>query len=785
MHRLFPPLPRHGQRPAVGLPLGTEWLCMTVLLLGLVFWLSAPGTLARLNGWIQDLNSRLLQRQATPDVVMVVADEASIAAIGRWPWRRALHAKVIQHISGGQPLSIGMDILFTEPDLDYPEDDWLLAQAIADSGRVVLPVMPQPYGSSVQPLGLPLPEFVQAAARLAHTHLPIDADGSIRSFYALEGPTAAPWLHMGLAMRCLPQPNAPLCQDSASKPIARQFEEVAPWEHRTLMHIGFARGQPAFPTYAYIDVLRGKIPATAFRGKHVVLGVKATGLSVALPAPGHDARQTAHNVELVAHILHGALQEQHTRSASLWANRLFNALPVLLTLLALAWCGPSAALLTGVALGLATLLATGLASLWWQLTFSPGAALLAIAVAYPLWSWRRLNAAARFLNHSMQELQAQGLPMLAARPAGDFLQQRIQAVEQATTQLHQLHEFVTQTLQQLPSPTLACDSQGCVILANSAAHAYAASLGRRIEPRQPVAALLEGSMERGTLQPLWNPQQLPSTSETVQREGIDLLKNSLLMLCRPFVVGAQHGWLVSLVDISALREALAQRDEAMHFISHDIRAPVGAILTVLEMEQHFSQQSSASPLLMERIERYARNALELADDFIHLARVQHTRPKQEPVELGQVIDQALDDTWAAAHARFVRVDWMPQETEAWVHGDASMLRRACVNLISNAIKYGPVEGTVFCTLTHHADAWLIAIRDQGEGISPEEQARLFAPFTRQHQHERSSIQGAGLGLAYVHTVATQHGGSITVDSTPGQGSTFTLRLPSASTPPAQ
>ncbi|MBQ0132576.1 MAG: CHASE2 domain-containing protein [Comamonas sp.] len=774
-----PPWPR-----AFTLSLTTEWLLMSAMLLALVARLAGPGQLSRLNGWMQDVAARVQMQPASPAVVLIVADEASIAAIGRWPWRRALHAKLIQQVSAGAPQSIGMDILFTEPDLDYPEDDALLAQAIAASGRVVLPVMPDLYRSTTHSTVLPLPELVGAAARLAHVQLSRDGDGSIRSFYALEGPPQAPWLHLGLAMRCLEQPAPALCQSSAAKPTT-STDSPAPWQRQLPMHMALAGGQPPFTTYSYLDVLRGRIPPSAFRNKHVVVGVMATGLSTPNATPGSGAQHASYNVELVGHILNGDLQDRHTTLASAWASRTFNAVPVLLALLALALCGPSVALLIGVGLALLAVMTSWAAALWWQLALSPAAALLGIALAYPLWSWRRLNAAARFLNQSMQDLQSQGLPMLAPRtlPMGDLLQHRIQAVVQASEQLRQLHQFVTETLLQLPSATLACDSAGRIVLANSAAHRYAAALGRSLQPHQPVADLLEGSMERGSLKPLWDAQALPSLTEPLQREGMDVLKNSLLLLCQPFTVGAQTGWLISLVDISALRQALAQRDDAMHFISHDIRSPNSAILTVIEMEQHFGQQA-ASPQLIERIQRYARSSLALADDFIHLARAQHTPVRQLPVELGQVIDHALDDTWAAAQAHQVQLDWLPQETEAWVRGDANMLRRACVNLLSNAIKYGPSPGTVWCTLTRQEDDWVIAVRDAGDGIGPEEQARLFAPFQRQAQHEASSIAGTGLGLAYVHTVAQQHGGSIRVHSAVGQGATFLLHLPAAPAPQA-
>ena len=753
-----------------------EWLCLALGLLALVFWLSGPQQLSRANWWLQDLALRMHKHAASPDVVLVVVDEHSMAAIGRWPWRRALHAHVISHISAGHPQSIGLDFLLSEPDLDYPEDDAVLADAMGRSGRVVLPVV---RGFGDQTTTMPLPAFAQAAARLGHVHIPLDGDGGVRRFYGLEGPGDEPWLHLALSMRCV--------NDALLTGCAATSHKLAPahgaWQRHEATHIAFAQGQPPFIMYSYIDVLRGSIPSSAFRNKHVLIGTAVTGIGSALATPTNSNQSSSHNVELIAHVLSGEQYHLHPAIASTTSNRAFNMLPVLLGLLSLLLLGPSAALLVCVCLMLVTLLLHTLAPTLWHIVFSPAAALMGLVLAYPLWSWRRLNAAARFLNQEMQGLRIQGLHVETASSStrGDFLQQRIAAVEQASHQLRQLHQFVTETLLQLPSPTLACNRQGQVLLANSAAHRYAQSLGRPLLEHQPIADLLEGAVERGSLQPLWDRENPPPLHETLQKEGMDLQKHSLLMLSQPFTVADETGWLVSLVDISDLREAMAQRDQAMHFISHDIRAPIGAILTVIEMEQHYGHEAP-SPVLIERIQRYARNGLALADDFVHLARAQNTTAQTLPVELGHVIDQALDDTWAAANERFVELDWMPQEQEAWVTGDASMLRRACVNLISNAIKYGPVEGTVFVSLTQDATSWCITVRDEGDGINPKEQARLFAPFSRQQQHEGGPVKGIGLGLAYVHTVAQQHGGSISVESSVGHGASFCLRLPQTAAP---
>lgn len=180
-----------------------EWALLACALMALVAWLSTADSLGRVNHLAQDAGMRLVSRPAHPDIVIVAIDDASIAAIGRWPWRRALHAELISRLTAQNPRAIGMDVLFNEADLDYPEDDLLLTDAIRRSARVVLPVLRRGYGPVSNQTDLPWPAFADAAAGLGHVHVAPDSDGVVRSLYLLEGPAAAPWHHFSTALQCV------------------------------------------------------------------------------------------------------------------------------------------------------------------------------------------------------------------------------------------------------------------------------------------------------------------------------------------------------------------------------------------------------------------------------------------------------------------------------------------------------------------------------------------------------------------------------------------------------
>ena len=168
-----------------------EWSFLAVALLGLVAWLSTSSSLDRVNHLVQDAGLRLISRPAHPDIVIVAIDDRSIAAIGRWPWRRALHAELISRVSAQDPRAIGVDVLFSEEELDYPEDDLLLASAMARSGRVVLPLLRRSHGPAGSLADLPLPALAQAAARLGHVHVAPDDDGVVRFAVRVQSPDGA------------------------------------------------------------------------------------------------------------------------------------------------------------------------------------------------------------------------------------------------------------------------------------------------------------------------------------------------------------------------------------------------------------------------------------------------------------------------------------------------------------------------------------------------------------------------------------------------------------------
>jgi len=235
-------------------------------------------------------------------------------------------------------------------------------------------------------------------------------------------------------------------------------------------------------------------------------------------------------------------------------------------------------------------------------------------------------------------------------------------------------------------------------------------------------------------------------------------------------LGNRAGSIARLSDITAIRLATRQREDALQLLTHDMRSPQASILALLDR----TDDDEAS--LRARIANYARRTLKLADDFVHYARAQSGQHAEGLLDFAAILTEAADDQWVLAQAKKIRVETPDSEEEYLVLGDRSLLSRMVCNLIGNAIKYSD-EGTIVrCTLEREEELLCCRIADQGHGIAAEDLDDIFRPFRRSRGVEGS---GAGLGLAFVRAVIQRHGGTIAVESKLGVGTTFSVWLPIA------
>lgn len=394
--------------------------------------------------WRTDLaifDAALPTAPAPADVVIVAIDEPSIAALGRWPWSRAVHAALLDRLRADGARAVALDILFTEPDPHSPEGDVALATAMAQGPPTVLPLLADLRGSGEMPRArLPIPILEHAAAGLGHVDLEVDPDGIVRSVFLREGPGAPTHEYLTAALLEHTPGAGGLRLRGERRP--EMTGPSSAWERDYRVMIPFLGPPGHFAQVSYVDVLRGGVDPNAIRGKWVLVGVTTQGLGDGFPTPRSGGSRLMPGVEVGANVLQALRAGTTITHASLPITILLGLLPVALAGVGLQRLAPGRSLLLTVALVTATLglslLLLRVACWWWP----PTAALAVMLAAYPLWSWQRLEATQTFLEEELSQLARENFPLLPNPPGGlrdrrsdDFLQQRIELLQQATQRL--------------------------------------------------------------------------------------------------------------------------------------------------------------------------------------------------------------------------------------------------------------------------------------------------------------------------------------------------------------
>jgi two-component system, sensor histidine kinase and response regulator len=228
------------------------------------------------------------------------------------------------------------------------------------------------------------------------------------------------------------------------------------------------------------------------------------------------------------------------------------------------------------------------------------------------------------------------------------------------------------------------------------------------------------------------------------------------------------------------REMLRRR--FVSFVSHQLNAPLAAIhqaLDVLRRLEGSPEVAAKRAAWIDRCLERTTEARSLIDDWLTLSRIEADSlvGRREPVDLGALLAHLVETQRERAAEPGVTIELTLPASGCRVEGDPTCLGVLFENLLDNAVKYNRPGGSVKVDATAAGDGEVaVAVRDTGEGIPEEALPFLFDEFFRA-QAARGKVRGSGLGLAICRRIATEMGGTIDVESTPGVGSTFRVRLP--------
>jgi signal transduction histidine kinase len=353
------------------------------------------------------------------------------------------------------------------------------------------------------------------------------------------------------------------------------------------------------------------------------------------------------------------------------------------------------------------------------------------------------------------------------------------------------------TLGQIADAVLIADPEGCVTFANTAAQqlfgrtapvraadaceppwplhdASGAALPPERHPLSRAARCGEASVEDE-----WTIPRAGGAATIVQGSAVPVLADD----------GARLGAALTLRDVTAQRDLERQREEFFANASHDLRTPLMAIKAAIGVVRANEPPGTPAPLrrMFANIDAAADEMARLVEDLLELARLRAGRARIAPLlrDLRAVAEQAARtiEPLAAERGQRLALDLPDEPIRALV--DPPRLERAVQNLLGNAQKYGRDGGTIALSLRRAGGEAILAVADDGPGIAPEDQGRIFERYYRPASGAGQNAPGAhpppgsGLGLPIVKALAELHGGRVWVTSAPGEGTTVSLALPLA------
>ena len=255
-------------------------------------------------------------------------------------------------------------------------------------------------------------------------------------------------------------------------------------------------------------------------------------------------------------------------------------------------------------------------------------------------------------------------------------------------------------------------------------------------------------------------------------------RRCMLVSAMPLVFeGRDYGSVALINDITEPQRLDAMRKDFVANISHELRTPMGALSLLAETLAGESDPEVASRLAM-RVQAEAIRLSDIMDDLLELSRIESDElSNRAPVAVQHVINDALSRLRPVADSKQVPIEAVLPAFDLVVWADHRQLTSAVFNLLDNAVKYSGPHRPVRVSAQMTGDSVEVEVRDQGYGISLRHQKRIFERFYQVDRSRERTNGGVGLGLAIVRHVATNHGGEVKVESTEGEGSSFTLAVP--------
>lgn len=421
-------------------------------------------------------------------------------------------------------------------------------------------------------------------------------------------------------------------------------------------------------------------------------------------------------------------------------------------------------------------------------------ALLAILLSLPLVYWLSsavtrpidgiISAANRIasgdLSHAVPAKGSQEFRNLA-----DALNKMASQLDEKIQSILQDHLQVESLLSKMVEGVLALDERGKALFANSA---FCQMAGLKMEKLQGrsyleivrndqlsdyIARLLKENATTGE-------NEAPLEAHEILLFGPSGEKTFSVQATRILGEGTSAALILVFHDITGIKKVEQIRRDFVANVSHELRTPLTALkgATEILLDGAYTNREECKKFL-EIMDKQLQNIQNLVGDMLQLAAVDDTsKPsRREAVDLPSFIEEAIAVVQALAQKKHQTLKTILPKENISLNIDSSQISNALINLLENAIKYTEEGGRIELGVHQEPDALLIEVSDNGPGIPSDQLPRIFERFYRIDKSRSREMGGTGLGLAIAKHAVENHGGTITVNSQPGRGSTFIIRLP--------